>query len=155
MNVWLLTWEGTTGQAVCPAEKVIAILSSRRSSKFVIGLVQTIYHANVDTAHEMLRTVNRVREREQCCRHPCSTDWRYFYGRNPWIFARKVVNLTIQKDERRACEVICWMEEAVLVNATCGSGLEVKWPSRQCEHIRPLVPLAGNGGSGGLIDRNY
>lgn len=141
MNAWLLTWEGTTGAALRPEEKIIAILSSR--SSVPVSLVQAIYHRTVDTAFEMSRTANKSKERAQRYEHNQSTFFRYFYGTNPCIFARKVTDLTVKQDETKGQEIIRWIEPALFVNADRGSGIKEKWPAKQCEHIRPLVPLAG------------
>ena len=142
MNAWLLTWEGTTGAAVRPEDKIVAILSSRSSTP--VGVVQAIYHRSVDTAHEMSRTANKGKVRAQRYEHIQSTTSRYFYGTNPCIFARKVTDLTANKDEVRGSETIRWTELAVFVNADRGSEIKEKWPSKQCEHTRPLIPLAGS-----------
>lgn len=141
MNAWLLTWEGTTGAATRPEEKVIAILSSRSSTP--VTLVQTIYHRSVDTAYDMSRTANKSKARAKRYEHLYSTSSRYFYGSNPCIFARRVTNLTIKKDTKRGRETLRWVEPAVFVNADRGSGIKEQWPSRQCEHTRRLIPLAG------------
>lgn len=141
MNAWLLTWEGTTGEAVRPEEKIIAILSSRSSTP--VGLVQTIYHRSVDTAYEMSRTANKNKARARRYEQIHGTSSRYFYGTSPCIFARKVTNLSVHKEEAQGREVIRWLEPAVFVNAGRGAGIREKWPLKWCEHVRPLIPLAG------------
>ena len=142
MNAWLLTWEGTAGAAVRPEEKIIAILSSRLSTP--VGLVQAIYHRSVDTAYDMYLTANKSKARAQRYENIQSTSVRYFYGANPCIFARKVTDLSVHKDETHGCEIIRWVEPADFVNADLGSGIKEQWPSKQCEHARPLIPLAGH-----------
>ena len=142
MNAWLLTWEGTAGAAVRPEEKIIAILSSRLSTP--VGLVQAIYHRSVDTAYDMSSTANKSKARAQRYENIQSTSARYFYGANPCIFARKVTDLSVHKDEAHGCEIIRWVEPAIFVNADRGSGIKEQWPSKQCEHTRPLIPLAGH-----------
>lgn len=142
MNAWLITWEGTAGAAVRSEEKIIAILSSRLSTP--VGLVQAIYHRSVDTAYDMSRTANKSRERANRYENIQSTGSRYFYGGNPCIFARKVTDLSVRIDEAHGIEIIRWVESAVFVNADHGSGLKEKWPAKQCEHTRPLIPLAGH-----------
>ena len=142
MNAWLLTWEGTAGAAVRPEEKIIAILSSRLSTP--VGLVQAIYHRSVDTAYDMSSTANKSKARAQRYENIQSTSARYFYGTNPCIFARKVTDLSVHKDEAHGCEIIRWVEPAIFVNADRGSGIKEQWPSKQCEHTRPLIPLAGH-----------
>lgn len=142
MNAWLLTWEGTAGAAVRPEEKIVAILSSRLSTP--VGLVQAIYHRSVDTAYEMSNTANRGKARAQRFENIQSTSSRYFYGANPCIFARKVTDFSVHKDDVHGCETIRWVEPAVFVNADLGSGIEERWPERECEHTRLLIPLGGH-----------
>ena len=142
MNAWLLTWEGTAGAAVCPEEKIIAILSSCISTP--VGLVQAIYHRSVDTAYDMSHTANKSKARAQRYGNIQSTSSRYFYGANPCIFARKVTDLSVHKDEAHGCETTRWVELAVFVNADHGSGIKEQWPAKQCEHTRPLIPLVGH-----------
>ena len=141
MNAWLLTWEGTSGAAIRPEEKIIAILSSRLSTP--VGLVQAIYHRSFDTAYDMSRTANKRKERAQRFESLQNTSFRYFYGANPCIFARKVTDLSVQKDEVRRYEIIQWVEPAVFVNADHGSGIKEHWPAKRCVHTRPLIPLTG------------
>lgn len=126
---------------VRPEEKIIAILSSRLSTP--IGLVQAFYHRSVDTAYEMSCTANKSKVRAKRYEHTQRTSTRYFYGTNPCIFARKVTDLSVYKDEAHCREVIRRIEPAVFVNADHGGGIKEKWPPKQCEHTRPLIPLAG------------
>lgn len=131
-----------------PEEKVIAILSSRCSSKKVVALVQAVYHMSVDTAYEMSRTANKATARRKRYEHLHSMATRYFYGANPCIFARGVINLSVRKDQARGCEVVQWIEPAVSANAASGSGVKQHWPAKQCELTRPLLPLAGTRNDG-------
>jgi len=48
LNAWLLTWEGTTGPAIVPDKKIVAILSSRKSSTVIADIVALFYCHNVD-----------------------------------------------------------------------------------------------------------
>ena len=142
MNAWILTWEGTTGPALVPDEKILAILSSRRSSGAVTGIVDTLYCRSVDSAFDMALLANKRRQREYQYKHLRSTIHRIFYGRNPCIFARVVSNLKIERDDARKVELIRWTELPVFQNAESGSTLVQVEPSRECQLVRSLKPLA-------------
>ncbi len=142
MNAWLLTWEGTSGPALVPDKKILAILSSRRSSSVVADFVDTLYCRSVDSAYDMALLANKRKVREHQYRHTRSSLNRIFYGRNPCIFARVVINLKVERVESQCIERIRWTEQAVYINAKSGSGIEKLEPERECEHIRSLKPLA-------------
>lgn len=141
MNAWILTWEGTEGPALVADQKIIAILSSRKSERIVTDLVEILYCQTVETAAEMMRLSNKRRLREKQYRHIYSTGDRLFYGRNPCIFARRVSKLRIERDQIAGFEVVRWHEPATYRNATSGSGIEENLAARDCEHRRSLSPL--------------
>lgn len=142
MNAWLLTWEGTLGPAVEPDNKILAILSSRRSSSSVEDIVDTLYCRNVDSAHDMMLYANKRKQRVARYRAHGSMPSRFLYGRNPYIFARLVTDLKVSRDETKRRETIRWTDPAVFGNADSGSGLKEIYPSRECEVVRSLRPLA-------------
>ena len=144
MNAWLLTWEGTTGPALAADRKILAILSSRRSSSAVADLVDVLYTRCVDSANAMAGLANKRKLREQQFLHLGSTPQRMFYGRNPCIFARMVANLTIVLNESHGTELIKWSELPVFQNATTGSGIVEIEPSRDCQVLRRHALLAAD-----------
>lgn len=142
MNAWLLTWEGTEGFAMVPDRKVVAILSARKSERAVIELVRLLYCRTVESAGDMAKMANRQQLHDKRYRHIYSTGSRISYGGNPYIFARRVENLAIQRDESRGVEIVHWHQPATYRNAVSDSGIEEDIPARDCELIRSLVPLA-------------
>lgn len=144
MNAWLLTWEGTTGPALVPAEKIVAILSSRRSPHAVADLVDTLYCRGVDSAYEMAFLANKRKVRNQQYWHLGSTFQRFFYGRNPCIFARLVSDLKVERDESKGQEVIRWTELPIFQNAQSGSALVEIEPAQKCQLVRYLRPLSND-----------
>jgi hypothetical protein len=141
MNAWLLTWEGTEGAALTADEKIIAILSWRRSDQSVSDLVQVLYSRTVDSAGDMAHFANKRRLRENQYLHSHHRPGRFFYGVNPCIFARQVINLSIERDEARGRETLRWGEPPTYRHAKTGSGIEEDIAARDCEHVRSLVPL--------------
>ena len=142
MNAWLLTWEGTFGPAIEPDNKILAILSSRRSSSTVEDIVDTLYCRNVDSAYDMMLQANKRKQRVTQYRQLGSMPSRFFYGRNPCIFARLVTDLTVELDETKQKERIRWTDPATLGNSDSGGGLKEIYSSRQCEVVRSVRPLA-------------
>lgn len=142
MNAWLLTWEGTEGPAIDANQKIIAILSGRKSADVVANLVEVLYCRTVQSAGDMARLANRRRSREHQYRQVYSTADRLFYGRNPCIFARRVSNLRIERDASLETETVRWHEPATYRNAASGSEIEQALAARDCEHQRALLPLA-------------
>jgi hypothetical protein len=131
MNAWLLTWEGTTGPALVPDKKIIAILSSRRSADAIADIVDVIYCRYVHSAYDMAYLANKRKQRERDYCHLYSTSSRLFYGRVPSIFARQVTNLKIEQDLTDNCEILRWRELPVYQNAPSGGGIIVRYPAEE------------------------
>lgn len=141
MNAWLLTWEGTCGAALIPEKKLIAILSARRSSSAVADLVDVIYCRSRQSAYDMAALANKRKTREREFMHLGSTFQRFFYGRNPCIFARVVINLKVERDEMRNTETVFWTELPAYQNAPSGSVPMQIGPAQDCQLIRTVLPL--------------
>jgi len=113
MNAWLLTWEGT-GRNVTPENKIVAIVSSRRSSSFIEDLVEVLYCRTADSAYDAARGANRSRQRRNQLRATFSANNQIFFGRNPLIFARRVTNLVVVQNETQGMETITWLDPPYL-----------------------------------------
>lgn len=142
MNAWLLTWEGTSGPALEPDQKIIAILSSRRAPAAVADLVDTLYCRSVDSAYDMVLLANKRKVREHQYMHLGSTFNRFLYGRNPCIFARVVSDLKIERNEAQGTEFTTWIELPIFQNAPTGSTPVEVEPARKCQLVRRLRPLS-------------
>lgn len=118
MNAWLLTWEGTEPETIFDNDnKIVTILSGRMSSKSVEQIVYVLYTRCLRTAGDLSYLANRRKERERL--YIYSKHRRGFlYGSNPWIYARRVTDLVIEKDENKQFEHISWKEPP-----------ELKWDS--------------------------
>jgi hypothetical protein len=141
MKAWLLTWEGTSGPALVPEKKIIAILSSRRSSSAIEELVDVLYCRGLYCAYDMAALANKRKVRERQFRQIGSNFHRFFYGSNPCIFARVVSDLKVERDEEQKMETICWTELPIFKNAPYGSIPVQVEPARECQLVRSLVPL--------------
>ncbi len=144
MNAWLLTWEGTTGPALMPERKIVAIVSARRKSKAIEEFVDLIYSRSVDSAYDMALFANKRKARERAYKHIYSTPSRLFYGRNPCIFARIVSNLAVKRDETAGVERISWTDPPYLRVETPGA-LPVEAEAAKERHVvRQIRPLSGD-----------
>jgi hypothetical protein len=142
LNAWLLTWEGTSGPAVQPDKKIIAIVDARRSESFIEALVDVLYCRSVDSAYDMAFMANKRQLRERQYRHLNTYPSRILYGRLPCIYARRVHDLEVAWNEEHKTEHIRWTEEAIFGNAKSGASIVEIVPSRECEHVRSHQPLA-------------
>jgi hypothetical protein len=113
VNAWLLTWEGTSGM-ITAQNKIAAIISSRRSSAFVYDVVDLLYGRTVDSAYDVARSANRRSARRDELLAAYSTSQRFFFGRNPFLFARRVSDLRVVRHERQNLEVVTWIDPPYL-----------------------------------------
>src|SRR5205814_3584475 len=90
--------------------KILAIISSRRSSSFIKDLVDVLYCRSVDSAHDMATRANKRKQRDRELMATFSTAGRIFYGRNPMIFARRVTNLQVVRNEAKGTETVSWTD---------------------------------------------
>ena len=110
MNAWLLTWEGTEGPALLPDNKIVAILSGRLSAKSVELIVDVLYTRCVLTADELAYLAHKRKAREKQFKSPSTPLDRFIYGHNPWIYARQVTDLVVERDEDQHLEHVSWTE---------------------------------------------
>jgi hypothetical protein len=142
MNAWLLTWEGT-GSRVVSDNKILAIISSRRSSSFIKDLVDVLYCRSVDSAYDMATRANKRKQRDRELMATFSTPSRIFYGRNPMIFARLVTALKVVRNEAQGTETVSWTDPPYLKIEKPGELPVVTDPERYCEVVRQInVPLS-------------
>jgi len=143
MNAWLLTWEGTASTVVSD-NKIVAIVSSLRSSSTVEDLVDVLYCRTVDSAYDAVRTVNRKKkQRHRELKATFSTMDRIFYGRGPLIFARRVFNLKVVRNEANGTEIISWTDPPCLRIEKAGGRPVVADPERHCQIVRRInAPLS-------------
>lgn len=136
LNAWLLTWEGLSGPAVDPDRKIIAIVDGRRSEAFIEDLVDVLYSRSVDSAYDMAFMANKRKQRERQYRHIGTYPGQVLYGRLPFIFARRVVDLTVQWDEEAGRELLSWVEPAIYGNAESGAGVREIVAAASHSHTR-------------------
>lgn len=117
---------------------------TRSFSWFVDQPRDTLYCRSVDSAYNMALVANKRKLREHQYRHLRSTLRRFFYGRNPCIFARVVSDLHVERDEDQKTEVIRWTELPIFENARSGSTPVQVEPARECQLVRTLGPLSND-----------
>jgi hypothetical protein len=142
MNAWLLTWEGTD-RKISHDNKILAIVSSRRSSSFIKDVVDLLYCRSVDSAYYAARAANRKKQRHNEFMAVFSTPSRMFYGHNPLIFARRVADLKIVRNEVEGIEIVRWIDPPYFKIEKSGEMPVVADPERRCEVVRRLnAPLS-------------
>lgn len=142
MNAWLITWEGTV-KNITEANKIAGVLSGRCSSTDVEKLVDFIYHRTVFSAHEMVYYANKRKARKAKSRMLISNGERIFYGSNPCLFARRVIDIEVNVDELKNIEVVRWVENARIENdKSAGYKLKEIEPEKRKRVSRPkYAPL--------------
>lgn len=104
---WLITWEGTNSSfGKGSKHHVAAILSARKSEKYVIRFTEELYALSLSLEHQL----EKSRYRNPIVGH--SATWEegvLTCGANPFLVARKVDNLTVEEDEN-GIEEANWAE---------------------------------------------
>lgn len=142
MQAWLLTWEGTSAR-ITAETKLIAIVSSRRSMSSIRDFVDILYSHTCDTAYLAARNANRRRERRTNLTLSGGIGERFFFGENPKIFARRVTELTIRRDDSAQVEIVSWMDPPYLKVERVGELPVVADPARRCRLVRPIHASLG------------
>ena len=62
MDAWLITWEGTD-RRINNKNKIVAIISGKRSTNFVEELIDFLYLRFTESAYGMAYFANRKRQR--------------------------------------------------------------------------------------------
>jgi hypothetical protein len=141
-RAWLLSWIGNIGLEDITNNDIIAIVDARREDEFIEDLVDILYCRNENSAYEMASLTNKRSKRRSNYRSNLSSPSRIYYGTTAMIYARRVINLTVERDEEQKKEYLSWTEPAVLGNSPSGGPLIEVHPSRDCKFERLLKPLA-------------
>ena len=131
MNAWLLTWEGTKGPALVPDKQIVAILSGRLATKTVELIVDVLYTRCALTADELTYFAHKRKERQKRFKVIGTSPDRFIYGHNPWIYARHVTDLVVEKDENQDLEHVSWTDPPEWT---------VKEPGAMPVQTRPATP---------------
>lgn len=112
MNAWLLTWEWSSTK---PVEKIVAVLSSRRSDSSVAELIELLVLRSLYPARDVAYYANRKKAMVYKAQTPLNINGvphgeRILCGHDPWLYGRKVRDLKIVVDASADEEVITWQE---------------------------------------------
>ena len=142
MNAWLLTWEGTRGPAMSPDNQIVAILSGRLSTKSVEPIVDVLYTRCALTADELTYLAHKRKDRQRQFKNPGTSPDRFIYGHNPWIYARRVTDLVVERDENQGLEHVSWTdppEWAVREPGTMPVQIRSAIPKQLTRTLQPIV----------------
>ena len=104
---WLITWSGTEKWAR-PDDwrSIMAIISGRRSGKFIRDVLWVLDIRANHSAHGMTYYANR--RQKYGLPYRCGPGWRTVHGSNAWLYARQVKDLSVSRDGK--FEKIEWLE---------------------------------------------
>ncbi len=115
MNAWLITWEYAL-QRKTKLDKIVAILTSRKSEETVADFMELLYLRSTCNASEMAYYANHRKqmpfhvEKPLLINHIPHGD-RIICGGTPcWLYARRVRNLKIRLDKKNQKEILTWVE---------------------------------------------
>lgn len=117
MKAWLVTWDWC-GEHAKPEETLIALFSARKSESTIADFVEQHYLFATATAHEIAYYANRVQKRPYKAMSGANINSvphgdRVYCGHNPFIYARIVLDLTVQADSEEGMEIVRWKEPPV------------------------------------------
>ena len=141
MNAWLITWERLDARPTS-YEKIVAILGSRRSERAIADIIEVLYLRATSDAGGMAQSANRPRNMVYRAEYPQIINNvphgdRILCGHNPWLYGRKVTNLTITEDGD--FEVVTWAEPPIWRRkGTTGFEIEIVSEGEHQEWRRPI-----------------
>ena len=110
MNAWVITWEGTSSH-INDENRLVAIIGARRSSSYITELVEFLYLRASSGADEMAYFANRPKKKPHKAERRLMINLvphgdRVSCGDNPFLYARKVSNLSVVVDKETDTEKI-------------------------------------------------
>jgi hypothetical protein len=112
MKAWLLTWQWYDSKH---PDKVAAIISSRKSEKYIQEIVELLVKASEYNATDMAYFANKRHKSQYQASGPLVINdvphgERLICGSDPKLYARKVAYLQIKRDKISGEEVVSWKE---------------------------------------------
>ncbi len=104
-SFWVVTWEGTDESIVKGSKgHVAAILSARKSEKYVAQFTEELYALSLDLEDQ----IEKSRYLNPRIAYPTKIEGRRIHcGHNPHLSARRVKNMAVEVDENDI-EVAKW-----------------------------------------------
>jgi hypothetical protein len=124
VNAWLITWE--SGPNVQPVDYIAGIVDPRRSDRWVTDLIEFLYLRSVSTLSELAKCAGHRKNVPYRAQSPLFINDVPHGGRvscrhNPWLYARKVSDLTIDQDPETGLETVVWLEPPQFRRTSDGS----------------------------------
>jgi len=113
MNSWLITWEFVGRES--DIDKITAILSSRKSERYVAEFMELLYLRSTCSAGQMAYYANRQKRilfkaQRGLLINEIPHEGILCGSSSCWLYARKVRNLKICVDKSKTKEIISWVE---------------------------------------------
>ena len=142
MRAWLITWEGTD-RRITDENRIVAIISGRKSSGYVEDVIDLLYLRATSSAYGMAYFANHKRQRRHENR-AINNGGRIRYGSNPFLYGRKVSDLLVTHDTDRGLEIVRWVEPAYYQqNPDANFAIELVEPEKTKEIARPIQQPIG------------
>jgi hypothetical protein len=143
ITAWLVTWDAA-GPSAEFADEVAAILSSRKSERTVAELVEFLYAQVTSTASELAEYArnpkrNPYRANIGLMINEVPHGDRITCGAHPWLYARKVTDLTITRDETTGLETVAWKEPRTFRWNAARTGIEEAQAGREARVTRRVT----------------
>lgn len=107
MTGWLITWNWAGHPPTPGVDEVVAVLNYRESSRTVSKILELLYALSTATVEEICRYA-RNRKVNPYLAIDCGT--RISCGAGPFLEARKVTDLRVEKARGTNGETVCWEE---------------------------------------------
>lgn len=114
-NMWLITWEGTTNK-ITDENKIAGVLAARYSDAYIEKLVDFLYQRSVFSIQNMAYYANKRKDREREFKVLGTYPGHIIWGKNPFLFARRVKEFRVKCEDKNDQEIISWVEHAVIGN---------------------------------------
>lgn len=113
ISAWLITWDwGNDSAAV--VDRIAAVLHPNKASRTVEGYVEFLYAVRTSTVSELIAYAKRPSNNPYRAKaesiNGVTHGNRITCGANPWLYARKVKNLRVERDAETGIETIRWLE---------------------------------------------
>ena len=142
MKVWLITWEWDSNSARV-ADKVAAVLDNRYCAKTIARFVEFLYARATSNVKELLQYANRRKNNLYQAKVGITLNNiphgdRIFCGTNPYLYARYVTDLSVDKDVGNDLEIVSWTEPGIYRFTKDGNHIEIAQKGKKV-HVKRCV----------------
>lgn len=154
MKAWLVTWDWMSDSEAV-ADRVLTIVSSRKSAERVAELVEFLYSQATSTLAELAAYARSPKNRAYRAKtvemiNGVPHGDRITCGAHPWLYARLVTDLRIARDPETSVEQVSWTEPPTFRFSEDGSRIVEDAPGQR-DFVRRVI--VGPPSSAAIWDR--